>query len=93
MRTPSIRANVTRTSSRTCAPVHVRDVQRRSAQRRALAALGIEPSDRVATLAWNTHRTSSLFPAFWDGRALHTINPRLSLADEYREPCRGQASA
>jgi fatty-acyl-CoA synthase len=45
---------------------------------KALAALGIEPGDRVATLAWNTDRHLELYYGVSGmGAVLHTINPRL----------------
>ncbi len=44
----------------------------------ALLALGIKPGDRVATLAWNTHRHLELYYACAGiGAVCHTINPRL----------------
>ncbi|OEC32675.1 fatty-acyl-CoA synthase [Pseudomonas cuatrocienegasensis] len=44
----------------------------------ALLALGIGPGDRVATLAWNTHRHLELYYACAGiGAVCHTINPRL----------------
>ncbi|HEX3701637.1 MAG TPA: long-chain fatty acid--CoA ligase [Phenylobacterium sp.] len=44
----------------------------------ALLALGVKPGDRVATLAWSTHRHFELyFAATGLGAVLHTINPRL----------------
>ena len=44
----------------------------------ALTALGIKPGDRVATLAWSTHRHFELYYAVTGmGAILHTINPRL----------------
>jgi fatty-acyl-CoA synthase len=44
----------------------------------ALMGLGIEPGDRVATLAWNTHRHMELYYAVSGlGAVCHTINPRL----------------
>ncbi len=45
----------------------------------ALIALGVGEGDRVATLAWNTHRHLELYFAVSGmGAVLHTINPRLS---------------
>jgi len=45
---------------------------------RALLRLGIEPGDRVATLAWNTWRHFELYYAISGmGAVCHTINPRL----------------
>ena len=45
---------------------------------KALTGLGIEPGDRVATLAWNTHRHLELyFAVSGSGAVCHTINPRL----------------
>src|SRR5438105_3706138 len=48
----------------------------------ALAALGIEPGERVATLAWNSHHHLELYWAvpLW-GAVLHTLNFRLSAQD------------
>ncbi len=46
----------------------------------ALAGLGIQPGDRVATLAWNGYRHLELnFAVSGSGAVLHTINPRLHL--------------
>jgi fatty-acyl-CoA synthase len=45
----------------------------------ALLELGVRPGDRVATLAWNTHRHLEMYfavPAL--GAVLHTINGRLA---------------
>jgi fatty-acyl-CoA synthase len=55
------------------------DAERRSKQlARALALLGIEPGDRVGTLAWNTFRHFELYYAISGiGAVCHTINPRL----------------
>ncbi|MDH4386204.1 MAG: long-chain fatty acid--CoA ligase [Caulobacter sp.] len=45
---------------------------------RALVQLGVASGDRVATLAWNTHRHLELFYAAPGlGAVLNTINPRL----------------
>jgi fatty-acyl-CoA synthase len=44
----------------------------------ALAALGVEQSQRIATLAWNGYRHMELYYAISGmGAVLHTINPRL----------------
>jgi fatty-acyl-CoA synthase len=44
----------------------------------ALAALGIEQGDRVATLAWNSDRHLALyFGVSGSGAIMHTVNPRL----------------
>ncbi|OUS26117.1 long-chain fatty acid--CoA ligase [Gammaproteobacteria bacterium 45_16_T64] len=43
-----------------------------------LATLGVKQQDRVATLAWNTHRHFELyFGVSGSGAVLHTVNPRL----------------
>src|SRR5207245_7335181 len=43
-----------------------------------LIRLGVKPGDRVATLAWNTHRHMELYFAVSGlGAVLHTVNPRL----------------
>ncbi len=45
---------------------------------KALGALGIRDSDRVATLAWNGYRHMELYYAVsGSGAVLHTLNPRL----------------
>src|SRR6266851_3437843 len=49
---------------------------------RALGRLGIEPGDRVGTLAWNNYRHLELYfavPCY--GAVLHTLNLRLSAGD------------
>lgn len=44
----------------------------------ALVELGVKPGDRVATLAWNSHRHLELYYAIAGiGAVCHTINPRL----------------
>jgi acyl-CoA synthetase (AMP-forming)/AMP-acid ligase II len=44
----------------------------------ALRRMGIQPGDRVATLAWNTHRhVESWYGISGMGGVAHTINPRL----------------
>jgi 3-(methylthio)propionyl---CoA ligase len=45
---------------------------------RAVIALGVKDGERVATLAWNTHRHMELYYAVsGSGAVLHTLNPRL----------------
>ena len=45
---------------------------------KALASLGVGMGDRVATLAWNTHRHFEIYYAVSGmGAVCHTINPRL----------------
>src|ERR1700722_9293355 len=45
---------------------------------RALAARGIKPGDRIATLAWNTHRhLECWYDIAGMGAVYHTLNPRL----------------
>jgi acyl-CoA synthetase (AMP-forming)/AMP-acid ligase II len=45
---------------------------------KALAALGVRQHDRVATLAWNSHRHFEIYYATaGSGGVIHTINPRL----------------
>ena len=54
----------------------VRDRAKRNAQ--ALTRLGVRPGDRVATLAWNTHRhVECWYGISGMGAVAHTINPRL----------------
>jgi fatty-acyl-CoA synthase len=46
----------------------------------ALQKMGIQRGDRVATIAWNTHRHLEVYFAVSSfGAVLHTINPRLPL--------------
>jgi acyl-CoA synthetase (AMP-forming)/AMP-acid ligase II len=46
----------------------------------ALEQMGIKRGDRVATIAWNTHRHLEVYFAVSSlGAVLHTINPRLPL--------------
>lgn len=56
-----------------------RDLARRSRQlANALDAMGLQFSDRVASLAWNGYRHMEMyFGVSGSGRVLHTINPRL----------------
>ena len=55
------------------------DVFRRARQlANALAAAGVQPGDRIATLAWNDYRHLELYYAVsCMGAILHTVNPRL----------------
>ncbi|MDA7429336.1 long-chain-fatty-acid--CoA ligase [Primorskyibacter aestuariivivens] len=44
-----------------------------------LAERGVQPGDRIATLAWNTHRHFEIYYAVSGmGAVCHTLNPRLS---------------
>src|SRR5512140_552882 len=44
----------------------------------ALRAAGVQPGDRIATLAWNDYRHLELYYAVsCMGAVLHTVNPRL----------------
>jgi 3-(methylthio)propionyl---CoA ligase len=56
-----------------------RELAARSRQMaKAIAALGVKPGERVATLAWNGHRHMELYYAVsGSGAVLHTLNPRL----------------
>ena len=78
-----IHSNEEIVSVRTEGDLHRQDYARtfeRTAQlAHGLAALGIEPGDRVATLAWNGYRHFELYYAISGmGAVCHTINPRLS---------------
>lgn len=47
----------------------------------ALAALGLRPGDRLATLAWNTrHHLEIYYAVMGTGFVCHTLNPRLTPA-------------
>ncbi|MGH8714561.1 MAG: 3-(methylthio)propionyl-CoA ligase [Casimicrobiaceae bacterium] len=56
-----------------------RDLHRRSRRlANALKGLGVRPSSRVGTLAWNTHRHLELyFATSGIGAVINTVNPRL----------------
>ena len=58
---------------------HWRGLRDRARQvARAMAVLGVQPGDRVGTLAWNTHRHLELYYGVsGTGAVLHTVNPRL----------------
>ena len=70
---------VSRTCEGTVVRTNYRETRKRVAQlANALLRMGIRPGDRVATLAWNTHRHFELyFAASGIGAVLHTVNPRL----------------
>ena len=57
----------------------MKDAAKRSKQiANALIKMGANPSDRIATLAWNNYRHFELyFGVSGIGSVLHTINPRL----------------
>ncbi len=59
------------------------EVEQRSRQlARVLQRLGVKRGDRVATLAWNSHRHLELYYAVSGmGAVCHTVNPRLALDD------------
>lgn len=69
--------------SRTCEGPTVRTDWRALSRRvaklaNALKRMGIKPGDRVASLAWNTHRHLELYFAVSGiGAVLNTVNPRL----------------
>jgi hypothetical protein len=66
---------------------------RRAAQlAHALKRLGVQPGDRVTSLAWNTHRHLELFYAVPGiGAVLHTANPRsVRRADRLHDQSRGK---
>lgn len=56
-----------------------RELRSRAAKlAKALIRMGVKKGDRVATLAWNTHRHMELYFAVSGiGAVLHTVNPRL----------------
>ncbi len=63
-------------------PIHrtnYREIEARARRlARALGELGVRPGDRVATLAWNTHRHLEVYFAVSGmGAVCHTLNPRL----------------
>jgi fatty-acyl-CoA synthase len=63
-------------------PIHrtnYREIQKRSKQLASgLLSKGVKLGDRVATLAWNSHRHLEIYYAVSGiGAVLHTINPRL----------------
>jgi fatty-acyl-CoA synthase len=59
------------------------DLERRARRLvRVLQRLGVQPDDRVATLAWNGYRHVELYYAISGMASIcHTVNPRLSVDD------------
>ena len=74
---------VSRTTEGTTHRTTYAGIEQRARQlARALQALGVGPSDRVATLAWNGHRHLELYYAVSGmGAIIHTVNPRLAADD------------
>ena len=74
---------VSRTTDGTTHRTTYHQVEHRTRQlAQALRALGVGPSDRVATLAWNGHRHLELYYAVSGmGAIIHTVNPRLAPDD------------
>jgi len=74
---------VSRTTEGTTHRITYAGLEQRARQlARALQALGVGPSDRVATLAWNGHRHLELYYAVSGmGAIIHTVNPRLAADD------------
>ena len=71
---------VSRTRRRPDPPLHLSPTPNavRDGSRGRLLRLGIEPGDRVGTLAWNTFRHFELYYGISGiGAVCHTINPRL----------------
>src|SRR5215470_11690387 len=57
---------------------YAEELKRAGRAAKALAKLGVKSGDRVASLAWNTHRHFELFYAVPGmGAVLNTVNPRL----------------
>ncbi|WP_396270732.1 3-(methylthio)propionyl-CoA ligase [Ideonella sp.] len=58
---------------------HFKDMAERSRRvASALGSLGVQPGERVATLAWNGYRHMELYYGVsGSGAVLHTLNPRL----------------
>src|SRR3954454_3658428 len=79
----SNRPIVWRRPDRTVARHTYAEFQARTGQlANALSRLGLEPGDRIATLAWNHGRPlEAYFAVPLAGFVLHTLNPRLSPED------------
>ena len=62
----------------TARSTYAQELNRAERAARALIKLGVKSGDRVASLAWNTHRHFELFYAVPGlGAVLNTVNPRL----------------
>ncbi len=74
---------VSRTTEDTIHRTNYAGIERRARTLvRALMRLGVQPADRVATLAWNGHRHLELYYAVSGmGAIIHTVNPRLAPDD------------
>jgi acyl-CoA synthetase (AMP-forming)/AMP-acid ligase II len=74
---------VSRLSGDTIHRTNYAEVEQRSRRlARVLQRLGVRQGDRVATLAWNSHRHLELYYAVSGmGAVCHTVNPRLALDD------------
>ena len=74
---------VSRTTEDTIHRTNYAGIERRARTlARALLRLGVQPADRVATLAWNGHRHLELYYAVSGmGAIIHTVNPRLAPDD------------
>ena len=74
---------VSRTTEDTIHRTNYAGIERRARTlARALLRLGVQASDRVATLAWNGHRHLELYYAVSGmGAIIHTVNPRLAPDD------------
>ena len=74
---------VSRTTEDTIHRTNYAGIERRARTlARALMRLGVQPSDRIATLAWNGHRHLELYYAVSGmGAIVHTVNPRLAPDD------------
>lgn len=70
---------ISKTCEQTIVRMDYRTLSHRAKQlAQSLLAMGVKPGDRVATLAWNTHRHLELYFAVSGiGAVLHTVNPRL----------------
>ena len=74
---------VSRMSETTVHRTNYATIERRSRRlANVLRQLGVEPGDRVGTLAWNSYRHLELYWAISGmGAVCHTVNPRLAPDD------------